>query len=226
MPDVEPAIDDLALALLRAFPSMRKTTVDLLMASGRDRSFAAGEQVGLGSGGPVGVFLVRTGIVAPIVRGADDREVAYRLLVSGDIGGLGALAEPGLGVVHMTWSHVELVTWPADLVRGLIRSDPGVGLDAIGWTLRMAADLAEMVDGLHSIPSIKRLARVCLRYPHLVFDPSRPALTRGNLASLMGTSREMMDRCMRQLEEDRILSRTPSGGLTLLDGGALGALAA
>jgi CRP-like cAMP-binding protein len=219
------AAPELSAVLAAAFPSARRDTLGLLEAAATSRQSAPGTVLMAPGEASPPMLLVRAGIVARLVRGADGREMASGVIGRGRIAGTTGLARnTRSGTYLVTWTRAWTAHWPPERVRALIRGDAGLATDVLDHAIAVADELAEALDELLTLPSITRLARISLRYPELVFDAERPILSRGNLASLMGTSREMMDRCIRQLEDDRIMLRTAPTGLVLLDHAALAAL--
>jgi CRP-like cAMP-binding protein len=172
-------------------------------------------------------LIVLSGIVARMARGPDGHEVAYGLLVPGMAGGsMGLSPDPSPVLSLVSWTDAEVATWSRDTVRAMAHGDAGLALDLADIALELATVLASGIEDLMSVPAVERLARVLIRYESIAFDAHQPVLRRHHLTSLIGTSREMMERCIRTLEERRILVRTGNAGLLLLDRPALERFAA
>jgi CRP-like cAMP-binding protein len=76
--------------------------------------------------------------------------------------------------------------------------------------------LTEKLDGFLHQDSRRRVVGVLLRHRDLFFgDP--PVLSRAHLPGLVGTSREMTGRVLRQLEREGTVARVGRTGLRLLD---------
>jgi CRP-like cAMP-binding protein len=88
--------------------------------------------------------------------------------------------------------------------------------------------LTVKLDGFLHQDARRRVIRVLVRHRDLFFvDP--PVLTRSHLPGLVGTSREMTGRVLRELEREGTIARVGRSGLTLLrperlEGGAEHAL--
>ncbi len=76
-------------------------------------------------------------------------------------------------------------------------------------------DITERLDEFVHQSSRQRVVRVLARYGDLFFG--QPAvLSRSHLPSLVGTSREMTSRVIRQLEREGMVARVGRNGLQLL----------
>ncbi len=70
----------------------------------------------------------------------------------------------------------------------------------------------------------QRLAAILTRYGKVIFDTPHPVAQRADLAAMIGTSRVMMYRALRELEAEGLVKRERSGGVNLLDEERLAAL--
>ena len=110
--------------------------------------------------------------------------------------------------------------WPGDLVLGLARRDPGLGLDLLRLTLVGADMLLQRIDRITFDSVTRRLARILWVQRDLLFG-ERPLLSRPELADLAGATREMTGRVIRDFERRGLVARPGSGGLVLLDAAGL-----
>ena len=63
----------------------------------------------------------------------------------------------------------------------------------------------------------QRLAAILTRYGKVIFDTPHPVARRADLAAMIGTSRVMMYRALRELEADGLVERQRGGGINILD---------
>jgi DNA-binding GntR family transcriptional regulator len=68
------------------------------------------------------------------------------------------------------------------------------------------------------------MAAVLTRYGSTIFDTSHPIARRADLAAMIGTSRVMMGRALRDLEAEGLVKRERGGGIRVLDEERLAAL--
>jgi CRP-like cAMP-binding protein len=94
-------------------------------------------------------------------------------------------------------------------------SDPGLALaaiDSMAWSLHQAV---ERIEGFLHQDARLRVLRVLARHRELFFgEPT--VLTRAHLPGLVGTSREMTGKVLRQLEREGTIARVGRAGLKLL----------
>jgi CRP/FNR family cyclic AMP-dependent transcriptional regulator len=129
----------------------------------------------------------------------------------------------GITSISTTISSVDLValtdtevgTWGEGTLRQLAAADPELALDVIDRLALFMNILTEKLDGFLHQDSHRRVVRVLARHRDLFFaDP--PVLLRSHLPGLVGTSREMTGRVLRNLERDGMLGRFGRTGLRLL----------
>jgi DNA-binding FadR family transcriptional regulator len=63
----------------------------------------------------------------------------------------------------------------------------------------------------------QRMASILIRYGKAIFDTPLPVARRADLAAMIGTSRVMMGRALRELEADGLVQREHGGGIRILD---------
>jgi CRP-like cAMP-binding protein len=112
-------------------------------------------------------------------------------------------------------TECEIAQWPGAELRALAAADPALALAAIGSLAASMRAAVERVDGLHHQDARRRVVRILAQHRDLFFgDPA--VLSRAHLPGLVGTSREMTGRVLRQLEREGILRRVGPSGLMLL----------
>ena len=206
--DIEGLID----AIL---PGIQPESIRALVQGGRMHTVRAGETI------------VRQGEEMPLVLLIRGHAGFRRTTVDGQQVMLG-VAYPGgmlcIGSVSATISTVELVALTqaeAMLCRGdifgrVVAADPELALLMIQQLAARLNLLAEKVDGFLHQDARRRVIRILARHRDLFFsDP--PVLTRTHLPSLVGTSREMTGRVLRELERGGVVARVGRTGLKLLD---------
>ena len=110
---------------------------------------------------------------------------------------------------------MDAVLWPGGDVRPLAAGDPGFALDVIDRMAQFLLQTNERVDGLLYQDTRRRVLRVLTNYGDLFFG--QPAvLSRAHLPSLVGTTREMTGRVIRELEREGIVARVGRRGLVVL----------
>jgi CRP-like cAMP-binding protein len=222
LPETSGVLAELGRTVGLLFTNASSIVVDQLIRSATVASYAAGDPIATGRDPALSMAIVLDGVVAGLIHNASGKELAYGILNEGEVGGLISLRpELSEGLTMVAWTRAMVATWPGGLVRRLASADPGLGLDLVDLALNFASELSRQVDALMALPAKQRLARVLRDYSELAFDPERPLLRRTHLAMLMGTSREMMERVLRDFERDRIVTRVGQTGLVVIDEAAL-----
>ena len=210
---------DLPEMIARALPHARPESHRLLAGMARVRTTVASEII-FWQGEPIPLTLVVRGHAAFRRTTPDGRQLVLGLATGGDLFGFTSIAAQRARVDLVAVTNVEVAVWPGPRIRPLAEGDPGLALDAIDGMARFIVDITERLDGfIHQIAR-RRVVRVLARYGDLFFE--EPAvLSRAHLPSLVGTSREMTGRVIRELERDGTLIREGRTGLRLLSPGRL-----
>jgi CRP-like cAMP-binding protein len=112
-------------------------------------------------------------------------------------------------------TECEVGQWQGAEVRRLAAADPGLALaaiDSMAWSLHQTI---ERIEGFLHQDARLRVVRILARHRELFF--SEPAiLTRAHLPSLVGTTREMTGKVLRELEREGTVARFGRTGLKLL----------
>jgi CRP-like cAMP-binding protein len=215
---------DLRQRLQRAFPHASDATVRSLEDAAAPRSFRRGSRL-IVQGEPLEVILFIEGRAALRRVSAEGKQMILLIMGPGDLVGslpAGPLDSP-FELVSM--SAGSAAAWKADFVRHLAAANAGLALDLLDSAALVGQALITRVDDCLFYDTRRRLARVLSTYRELAFGDHRPAITRTDLAALVGASREMTGRALRSMEEDRILTRVGRTGLRLLDAAGLQAVA-
>jgi CRP/FNR family transcriptional regulator, cyclic AMP receptor protein len=210
----EPDLADLSEMLSRVLPTARPETHRLLAETARTGTAKANEII-FWQGEPIRLTLVVDGHVAFRRTTPEGRELVLGLATRGDLFGYTSISTQRASVDLVALMPAEVALWPAGALRPLVAGDPGLALDVIDGMARYIVDIAERMDGFIHQNARGRVARILTRYGDLFFG--QPAtLSRAHLPSLVGTSREMTGRVLRDLEREGLLIRVGQTGLRLL----------
>jgi len=204
------------------FPHAGSETLRALALAARIRTHLANDIVHR-QGDEVPLRLVLDGVGAARRMTVDGRELVVAILRRGDLIGLLGLASIPAASDFVALTAFNSAEWSSNRIRSLAAADPGLATDLIDSSAAALAMIAQRLDGLIYQNSRTRVARVLADYRDLFFG-SPPVLLRSHLPSLVGTSREMTGRVLRQLERERVVSRS-GHGLVLLSARKLQRLA-
>jgi CRP-like cAMP-binding protein len=215
--------------IAQQLPRCRPETWDELTALARISTFKRGERI-YALGEPVPLTMILSGY------GVARRTTATGLLLISGVARAGApfgwsgLAGETSSIEMIAHTSCRVAQWSGLDVRPLAAGDPELALAAIDSMAASLHQTIEQIEGfLHQNARI-RVLRILGRHRDLFFDD--PAvLTRADLPGLVGTTREMTGRVLRQLEREGTIQRFGRFGLRLLrpehlDGDGLGARSA
>jgi CRP-like cAMP-binding protein len=211
--------EDLSGLIERALPRARPETRQFLVRAARVRTVRR-EEVIFHQGEPIPLTLVRNGYSAFRRTTADARQLILGLATRGDLFGFSSIAAQSASADLLAVTDGEVALWTGRDVRSLAAGDVGFALDAIEGMAQFTADIAERLDGFTHQDARQRVVRVLAAYEDLFFGPSA-VLSRAYLPRLVGTSREMTGRVIRDLEREEVIARVGRTGLQLLAPGRL-----
>ena len=133
----------------------------------------------------------------------------------GALFGFSSIASVETPVDLIALTRVEAVMWPGADIRPLAAGDPGLALDVIDRMAQFLLEANERVDGILYQDTRRRVLRVLTNYGHL-FIGQPAVLSRAHLPSLVGTTREMTGRVIRELEREGLVARVGRRGLVVL----------
>jgi CRP-like cAMP-binding protein len=199
----------------RLFPAAAVRTLASLVGGAEPAVFQRSDSV-MSQGSPWRLALVLDGWLAVRRVSPAGRRFVLAAVGSGElVGPMGPWgAAPGECV---GLSGGIAVGWPAPLIDGLVRNDAGFAHDIIEQLDRGIEAMLERLDSVTFEGARARLCRVLLTYSSIAFDRVQPVLTRGDLAMLIGASREMTNRVLRELEASGSVRRLGHHGLALVD---------
>ena len=208
----EPA--DLSRMIASALPNARSDTQRSLAQAARIRSLAPKDLI-FRQGEPILLTLMLQGYASFRRTTADGRQLVLGVATGGDLFGYSSFAARRATADVVALTEARVAVWPGKQLRGLATDDVGLATDVIDGMAGFIVDITERLDGFIHQHSRQRVVRVLARYGDLFFG--QPAvLSRTHLPSLVGTSREMTSRVIRQLEREGLVARVGRNGLQLL----------
>jgi CRP-like cAMP-binding protein len=200
--------------LVRSLPGCRDETVLALVEIVHVRNVQRGDSI-YRQGEPVPLTLILHGYGAARRTTAGGQEIVSGVAPAGELFGWSGLAAAPSSVELIALTDCEVAQWQGPEVRALAAADPALAFAAID---SMAASLhatVERIEGFLHQDARRRVLRILARHRELFFG--EPAvLSRAHLPGLVGTSREMTGRVLRQLEREGTVERFGRTGLRLL----------
>jgi CRP-like cAMP-binding protein len=145
----------------------------------------------------------------------DGQQILSGVVTPRTLFGYSGIASTLSSVEMIALTECDIAQWPGALVRPLVVADPGFALAAIDSMAGSLHQTMQRIEGYVHQDARRRVIRILARYRDLFFgDPA--VLTRTHLPGLVGTSREMTGRVLRQLEREGVLVRVGRVGLRLL----------
>jgi CRP-like cAMP-binding protein len=204
---------DLAELIQRALPNSLPDSRHALARTARIGRLDPNE-IMFRQGEPMRLTLIIRGHAAFRRTTIDGRQLVLGVVAGGDIFGFSSVASLPSPVDLVALSEGKVAAWSGDELRPLVAGDSGLALDMIDGMSRLAANTVARVDGFIHQGARMRVLRVLAQYEELIFGPSA-VLSRAYLPSLVGTSREMTGRVLRQLEREGLIARVGRRGLKL-----------
>jgi CRP-like cAMP-binding protein len=198
----------------RALPGSRPETAQTLARTANFRKVRS-EETTFRQGEPIPLTLVVRGYGAFRRTTVDGQQLTIGIASPGDMFGFASIASTRSTVDLVALTDSRVAVWRGPDIRRLATSDPGFALDVIDRMATFLTVITEKVDGFLHQDARRRVVRVLARHRDLFFaDPA--VLSRSLLPSLVGTSREMTGRVLRELEREGTVSRVGRTGLRLL----------
>jgi CRP-like cAMP-binding protein len=145
---------------------------------------------------------------------------------AGYLGGTRSISDPNgealyelVALTEGTW-----VIWDPRFLRELALGDAGLAVSLLDRSSDFAVVLNMRLDERSFENARQRLAAILTRYGKVIFDTPHPVAQRADLAAMIGTSRVMMYRALRELEAVGMVERQRGGGINVLDEVRLAAL--
>jgi len=153
-------------------------------------------------------------------RVAETGQVRAALITGpGYLGGLRSITDPDGEAFYEMVALTDGIwaTWDPRFVRELALQDAGLAVDLLDQSSDFAVVLNMRLDERSFENARQRLAAILTRYGKVIFDTPHPVAQRADLAAMIGSSRVMMYRALRELEADGLVERQPGGGINVLD---------
>ena len=206
-----PDVDD--VRAIGYFDSLSDTEAARLAREWSARSLAAREFIFREGDEPAGFYLMRKGKARILRSGPDGREQAFRITSAGDTFGEVPIIDrqPSPASVQ-TLEPSEVVLIPSDSFIRAIRSHPDVALRVLVHVARRLRSFTELVEQISLQTVQSRLARYVYQLAReegvaregSVVVPRE--ITQQDLASIVGSVREVVSRTLKAMEEDGILT--------------------
>jgi CRP-like cAMP-binding protein len=200
--------------LERSLPGCRIGTVVQLLETVRVRTLQPGQQI-YRQGSPVPLTIILDGYGAARRTTVNGKELLSGVAPAGVLFGWSGLASVPSSVELVALTTCQIGQWHGPEVRTLAASDPLLALaaiDSMAWSLHQAV---ERIEGFLYQDARLRVVRILAQHRDLFFGEP-PVLTRTHLPGLVGTSREMTSKVLRQLECEGTVARVGRAGLKLL----------
>jgi CRP-like cAMP-binding protein len=206
--------DELRELLLRALPDVLPETTSTLVDTARVRRVQPGDLI-YEQGEPSPLTLIMHGYAAARRTMENGHVLVTGVAPAGVVFGYSGIAGTQSSVEFVAVTDVVVAQWPGPDLRPLASSDSGLALAAIDSLATSLHAMMERIEGFLHQDARRRVLRVLARDRELFFG--EPAvLNRSHLHGLVGTSREMTGRVLRQLEREKIVARVGRVGLRLL----------
>jgi CRP-like cAMP-binding protein len=193
---------------------VRPATIAYLLDAARIRSLRPGDLI-YPQDEPAPLTLVISGHAAARRTTRSGKEIVSGVTIPGVLFGWSGLASVPSSVELVAITECEVAQWPGPWVRRLAVADPGLAvaaIDSMAWSLQ---ETVERIEGFLHQDARLRVLKILARHRQLFFG--EPAvLTRAHLPGLVGTSREMTGKVLRELEREGTLKRVGRAGLELL----------
>jgi len=207
-----------------SFPASLPETRRNLVSSADVRTFPARQTI-VSQGDDTQFGLVLEGHVGLRRTTVDGRELIPLIVSRGQLGPVLPIAGRPAGAELLSLSPGRIALWSSSAVQPVAALDAGFALDLLGHVLLFVEELVERMDGLLYQNAQRRVARVLDQHAEIVFG-EQAVVTRSYLPAVVGTSREMTGRVLRQLEAEGVVERIGRGRLRLLDAARLAQTAA
>jgi len=220
------AIESVSSHVARLLPGADASTLRRLERAARQQTFCPRELLHA-RGIQLLPFVVLDGHVMTR-RVAETGQVRAALIAGpGYLGGLRSISDPDgeafyelVALTDGTWA-----TWDPGFVRGLALEDAGLAIGLLDLSSDYALVLEVRLDERSFESARQRMAAILTRYGKVIFDTPHPVAQRADLAAMIGASRGMMYRALRELEADGLVKRQRGGGIAILEEERLAGLA-
>ena len=211
---------DLQALLMEQLPGCRRETIGTLRRTARLRALDRGDLI-YPQGEPVPLTLILRGHGVARRTILNGQQFMSGVASPGTLFGYSGIASARSSVELIALTACDVAQWPGAEIRALAVVDPELALAAIDSIGRSLHETLEQIEGFLHQDARRRVLRILARYRQLLFEEP-VVLTRSHLPGLVGTSREMTARVLRQLEREGTVQRVGRTGLRLLRPDRLG----
>jgi CRP-like cAMP-binding protein len=212
------AIESVGSLVARILPGADPGTLHRLERAARQQAFCR-RDVLHARGIQLLPFVMLEGHI--IARRVAETGQVYAALIAGPgyFGGVRSISDPGGEALYelVALSDGTWATWDPRFVRGLAMQDAGLAVDLLDRSSDFTLVLNMRLDERSFENARQRMAAILTRYGKVIFDTPHPVAKRADLAAMIGTSRVMMYRTLRELEADGLVERQRGGGINILD---------
>jgi CRP/FNR family transcriptional regulator, cyclic AMP receptor protein len=166
-------------------------------------------------GEPVPLTLILEGYGVARRMMVSGQEIMSGVAAAGELFGFSGLASVRSSVELIALTECEVAQWPGPEIRSLAAADQALAFAAIDSMAAALHAAMERIEGFLHQDARRRVLRILARHRELFFG-EQTILTRAQLPGLVGTSREMTGRVMRQLEREGTIERFGRTSLRLL----------
>ena len=205
--------------IAKALPRARGESHRHLQATARLRTLVPDEIV-FRQGDPIPLTLMVRGHAVFRRTTTDGRELVLGMAAPGMLFGFSGIAGSMATVDLVAVTPAEVALWSGEELQPLVHDDGGLALDVVDGMAGYIVDISDRLDRFIHQDARQRLLRVLAEYEELFFGDT-PVLSRAHLPGLVGTSREMTGRVIRELEREDVIARVGKRGLRLLSPGRL-----
>jgi hypothetical protein len=212
------AIESVGFHVARLLPGADADTLRRLERGAQQRTFS-GRDVLHARGIQLFPFVVLDGHLITR-RVAETGQVRAALIAGpGYLGGVHSISDPDADALYelVALSDGTWATWDPRFVRGLALEDAGLAVDLLDHSSDFTVVLNMRLDERSFENVRQRMATILTRYGKAIFDTRHPVAQRTDLAAMIGASRVMMYRALRELEADGLVKRDRGGGIRILD---------
>ncbi len=206
-----PSIDD--VRAIKYFDALSTVEAAALASEWLVRAYASREMVIVEGGDCAGFYFMRKGKARIFRTGHDGREQTFRLANPGDTFGEVPVLDrsPNPASVE-TLEASEIILVPSESFLRAIGEHPGISLAVLGHMARRLRAFTELVEQVSLQTVSSRLARYLYQLAREEGVPQGTSVlvprefTQQDLASLLGSVREVISRTLKSMEDDGIVT--------------------
>lgn len=219
------ALETVGSHLARLLPNTSSQTRRRLEASARQQVFSPRDLLH-SRGIELFPFVILDGHV--MARRVAETGQVYAAMIAGPgyLGGVHSISDPTAAALYelVAMGDGTWATWDPRFVRDLALQDAGLAVDLLDHSADFTVVLNMRLDERSFESTRERMAAILTRYGNAMFDTAHPVAQRSDLAAMIGTSRVMMYRALRELEAKGLVMRERGGGIKVLDEAGLAQL--